>query len=215
MNKFWFLRRLDLFEGMSDVDMERFGALLRERSCRSGEEVVVRPGGDRIYLLKQGRVAVMHDGVVVAVLGAGQLFGTSALFGAAITGQRAVALEDVVVCEAPAGQFLTAMATHPRLAAKVVTNLARQLFELERTVERAATASVEQRLAELLLRLARERGGGKEVRGVSQSDLAKMVGAARESVSRAIAAWERRGVVRARQRLVEILDEAALRRVLR
>lgn len=215
MNKFWFLRRLDLFEGMSDLDMERLGALLRERSCPSGEEVVVRPGGDRIYLVKQGRVAVMHDGVVVAVLGAGQLFGTSALFGAAITGQRAVAIEDVVVCEAPAGQFLTAMATHPRLAAKVVTNLARQLFELERTVERAATASVEQRLAELLLRLARDRDGHAEVRGVSQSDLAKMVGAARESVSRTIAAWERNGVVRARQRLVEILDEVALRRVLR
>lgn len=215
MNKLWFLRRLDLFEGMSETEMARLGTLLRERTCRVGEDVVVRPGGDRVYLVKQGRVAVMHDGVVVAVLGAGQLFGTSALFGAAIPGQHAVALDDVVMCEAPAAQFLAAMATHPRLAAKVVTNLARQLFELEGTVERAATASVEQRLAELLLRLARERDGCKEIRGVSQSDLAKMIGAARESVSRTIAAWERRGLVRARQRLVEIVDEAALRRVLR
>lgn len=215
MNKFWFLRRLDLFEGMSEAEMERLGTLLRERSCRVGEDVVVRASGDRVYVVKQGRVAVMHDGVVVAVLAPGQLFGTSALFGAAIAGQHAVALEDVVICEAPAGQFLAAVATHPRLAAKVVTNLARQLFELERTVERAATASVEQRLAELLLRLARDRGGAKEVRGVSQSDLARMVGAARESVSRTIAAWERRGLVRARQRLVEIVDEAALRRVVR
>ncbi len=215
MNKLWFLRRLDLLEGMSDVDMERLASVLKERECRVGEEVVVRPSGDRVYLVKEGRVSVMDDGVAVAILGPGQLFGTSALFGAAMTGQRVVALEDVVVCEAPAAQFLAAMTLHPRLASKVVTNLARQLFELERSVERVARTRVEQRLADLLLRLARAGEGRREVRGVSQADLARMVGAARESVSRTIAGWERTGIVRAGQRFIEIVDEVALRKLLR
>jgi CRP-like cAMP-binding protein len=38
-----------------------------------------------------------------------------------------------------------------------------------------------------------------------------MVGASRESVSRQIAAWERDGVLRARPRRIEIIDERALR----
>ncbi len=123
MNKLWFLRRLDLFEGMSEPDMQRLGELLRERTCRTGQDVVVRPSGDRVYLLKSGRVRVTNGEVNVAVLGPGQLFGTSSLFGAAATNQRVVALDDVVICEAPAGQFLAAMAMHPRLSANLTSGV--------------------------------------------------------------------------------------------
>ncbi len=212
MNKLWFVRQLDLFEGMSEGEVGRLAALLQERSCRTGESVVVRPSGDRIYLLKSGRVRVMGEDIALAVLGPGQLFGTSALFGAALTRQRVVAIEDVVVCEAPVALFLAAMVSHPRLASKVVTLLARQLFELERSVERAASDTVAERLADLLLRLARRERGAVEVRDLSQADLARMIGASRESVSRLIAAWERAGILRARPRRVEIVDERRLRR---
>jgi len=211
MNKLWFLRRLDLFEGMSDADMERLGAFLRERSCRTGQDIAVRPSGDRLYLVKSGRVRITNGDVNVAVLGPGQLFGTSALFGAAATTQRAIALDDVVICEAPAGQFLGAMAMHPRLAAKVAMLLARQLFELEQAVERTATEPVEARLADLLLRIADRRRAPSRVRGLSQSDLARMIGASRESVSRLLSGWERSGLVRSAQRDVELLDEERLR----
>ncbi len=213
MNKLWFLRRLDLFAGMSDADMERMAALLRERSCRTGEDVVVRPSGDRIYLVKNGRVRVMSGDVAVGVLGPGQLFGTSALFGAALTDQRVVAVDDIVICEAPVAQFLAAMASHPRLAGRVVTLLARQLFELEQSVERVASDTVAQRLVDLLLRLARRERGCIEVRDLSQADLARMIGASRESVSRLVASWERDGMLRADPRRIEIVDESALRRV--
>src|SRR2546425_2297097 len=211
MSKLWFLRRLDLFEGLSEPEMQRLGSLLQMRSCRTGQDLVVRLSGDRIYLVKTGRVRVLQGDVAVAILGPGQLFGTSALFGAAATHQRVVAIDDVLFCEAPAAQFLGAMAIHPRLAAKLATVLARQLFELEQVVERSATDPVSSRLAELLLRVARHEGDRAEVRGMSQADLARMIGSSRESVSRLIAGWERNGIVRTRPRLIELSDESALR----
>ncbi len=211
MNKLWFLRHLDMFEGMSEAQMERLGALLQMRTCRTGQDVVVRPSGDRVYLLKHGRVRVTNGEVNVAILGPGQLFGTSSLFGAAARAQRVVALDDVVICEAPAMQFLGAMALNPRLAAKVATVLARQLFDLEEAVERSATEPVEARLADLLLRLADREATPPRVRGLAQSDIARMIGASRESVSRLLASWERSGAVRNGQRVVELLDEQALR----
>ncbi|MBI2325200.1 MAG: Crp/Fnr family transcriptional regulator [Chloroflexi bacterium] len=210
MDKLWYLRRLDLFEGLSDAEMRRLGDLMRDRVCHVGEDVVVRPSGDRIYLLKHGRVEVLSGGVAVATLGPGQLFGTSAFFGAADPGQRVVAVEEVVVCEAPAGQFLAAMATHPRLAARLLKLMSRQIFELEQTVERTATDTVAQRLADLLLRVARRDGQRMEVRGLAQADLARMIGASRESVSRLIASWERLGMLKAGPRRIEILDEERL-----
>lgn len=209
-DKLWFLRRLDLFEGLSEAQMERLAELMRDRACRVGEDVVVRPAGDRVYLVKKGRVSVLDRGVASAVLGPGQVFGTSAFFGATTTDQRVVAIDETVICEAPAGQFLAAMATHPRLAARMITILARQIFELERTVERTATDPVSQRLADLLLRTAKRDGERMEVRALAQADLARMIGASRESVSRLIASWERLGILRSGQRRIEIADEERL-----
>ena len=209
-DKLWFLRRLDLFEGLSETQMHRLAELMRDRACRIGEDVVVRPAGDRIYLVKKGRVTVLDRGVASAVLGPGQIFGTSAFFGATTTEQRVIAVEETVICEAPAGQFLAAMATHPGLAARMMTILAKQIFELERTVERTATDPVSQRLADLLLRMAKRDGTRAEVRALAEADLARMIGASRESVSRLVASWERSGILRGGQRRIEILDEDRL-----
>lgn len=213
--KLWFLRRLDLFEGLNDAQVERLAELMRDRTCHVGEDVVVRPAGDRIYLVKKGRVEVLSGGVAAAALGPGQMFGTSALFGAADPAQRVVALEESVICEAPAAQFLAAMATHPRLAARMMILLARQIFELEQTVERTATDTVSQRLADLLLRMARREGGRSELGGLAQADLARMIGASRESVSRLVALWEREGIVRGGPRRIEIVDEERLTAIAR
>jgi len=213
VNKLWFLRRLELFEGLSDAQMEELALLMRDRACRLGEDVTVRPSGDRVYVVKKGRVRVLNGDVAVAILGPGQMFGTSSLFGAAATTQRVVALDNVVVCDAAAGKFLALMAAHPRLAAKVTMLMARQLFELEQTVERSATDTVDQRLADLLLRLADRGRDPARVRDLSQTDLARMIGASRESVSRALGRWERDGAVAIGQRAVDVLDEDALRAV--
>jgi CRP-like cAMP-binding protein len=210
VNKLWFLRRLDLFEGLSEAQIDQVAALMRDRTCAAGEDVTVRPSGDRIYVIKRGRVRVHHGDLAVAVLGPGQIFGTSSFFGAAVTGQRVVAVDpDVLVCDAPAARFLQIMATHPGLAAKMMTLLARQMFELEQSVERVATDSVE------LLQLASRDREGLRIRNLSQADLAHMIGASRESVSRALGRWEREDIVRSGQRWVEICEEDALRTVAR
>jgi CRP/FNR family cyclic AMP-dependent transcriptional regulator len=211
-DKLWFIRRLDLFEGLSEAEMQRLATLMHDRECRTGDDVVVRPQGDRIYLVKKGRVSVLDRGVNVAVLGPGQIFGTSAFFGTESKQQRVVALEDAVICDAPAAQFLGAMAAHPRLATRLMTLLARQIFELERAVERTATEPVSLRLADLLLRMAKRDNDILEVRALSEADLARMIGASRESVSRLVATWEREGILRAGQRWIEIVDEDRLER---
>lgn len=210
MDKVWYLRRLDLFEGLSDHHLHELGALFRDRTCRVGDEVVVRPSGDRVYLVKGGRVRVMSGPVAVAVLGPGQLFGISSLFGAAVAGQRIVAIDEVVICDAAVAQFIGAMARHPRLAARLVGLMARQVVDLERRFARSAGRTVDARLADLLLEIAR--GGPPRVaRIASQAQLAGMIGASRESVWRVLKRWERDGIVRFEHHEVTLLDEDRLR----
>lgn len=185
--------------------------MLSERECHVGDDIQLRPSGETVYIVKSGRVRLESGNVAVGVLGPSQVFGTSALFGAADTQERAVALDDVVLCEAPAGQFLEAMSSHPILAARVAQLLARQLQDLQRSVRRAAEDSVEARLAALVLQLA-DCDARAEIHRLSQADLARLIGASRESVSRLLSGWERDGLVRTRQRAIRVTDLEGLRR---
>jgi CRP-like cAMP-binding protein len=58
-DKVWFLRRLNLFEGMSDAEVEEVSRELKMRSCAPRQSVLTQ-SGDRVYLLKQGRVRLYH-----------------------------------------------------------------------------------------------------------------------------------------------------------
>lgn len=195
---------------MTHQDASRVAEILSERTCHVGDDIELRPRGDTIYIVKSGRVRLESGNIAIGVLGSGELFGTSSLVGEASADERAVAMEESILCEAPAGAFLTAMTSHPLLAARIAQLLARQLHALERSVQRAAEDPVEARLAALVLQLAECDDHGF-VRDLSQADLARMIGASRESVSRAMTTWERDGLIRTRHRTVQVADVDGLR----
>jgi CRP-like cAMP-binding protein len=80
----WYLRRLNLFEGMSVEEVERISHDARMRSC-SAKSSVLDGSSERVYVIKQGRVRLYHvtengQEVPTAILVPGQLFGLGALF---------------------------------------------------------------------------------------------------------------------------------------
>jgi CRP/FNR family transcriptional regulator, cyclic AMP receptor protein len=214
-SRVWYLRRLNLFDGMSDADIEAVGHMLRERHCDPGE-LIFDHDAERVYLLKAGRIRLYrmtadgHD-VTTAVLRPGQLFGLGGLLGRSDQG-LAEAVEASVICDASASHFLRILAEHPLLMARVTMTMARQMFQMERTIERMSTQRVRSRVATVLLELAEEavRDGGEPVLALSQSEVAKLVGTTRESVARAVGGLRADGVV-APGSILRILDMDRLR----
>jgi CRP-like cAMP-binding protein len=176
--------------------------------------------GDRVYLLKEGRVRLYHltaDGqdVTTAVIAPGQLFGVGAFFGGDGTATHAEALDESYICEAGAQDFLAMLARHPLLMARVVMVMAKQIFRLEQTIESMASQQVSQRLAGLLLEEMAEgqKGdGGVLLPSHSQEELAKLIGSTRESVSRALSTWRTGKVITMRGRRIVVLRPDRLRR---
>ncbi len=219
-DKIWFLRRLNLFEGMSEADIEAISRQLRERRCPAHRPLVT-DSGDRVYLVKAGRVRLYHltaegQEVTTAVLAPGQLFGLGSLFGDDSAATHAEPLEESWVCEAGAQDFLNILARHPLLMARVVMVMARQIFHLEQTIESIASQPVGRRLAGLLLSM-QESGqpvpGGVLLPRTSQDQLAKLIGTTRESVSRTLADWRRERLIAAQGRRIVILEPSRLRRL--
>ena len=218
-DKVWFLRRLNLFEGMSEAEIEEVSHELKMRSCAPRHSVLTE-SGDRVYLLKQGRVRLYHltvDGqdVTTAVIAPGQIFGVGAFFGGDGSATHAEALEESYICEAGAQDFLAMLARHPLLMARVVMVMARQIFRLEQTIESMASQQVSQRLAGVLLEEmadGEKSDGGVLLPSHSQEELAKLIGSTRESVSRALSTWRTDKVITMRARRIEVLRPDRLRR---
>jgi CRP-like cAMP-binding protein len=218
-DKLWYLRRLNLFEGMSLEEVERISHDLRMRSC-SAKSSVLDGSSERVYVVKQGRVRLYHvtengQEVPTAILVPGQLFGLGALFGKGGDATFAEALESTVICDAAAQDFINMMARHPILMAKVMMAMARQMLRLESTIESIVSRPVAARLADLVITLAeqaeRSSNGAIVVPAYSHEEMGKMIGATRESVSRTLGDWRRAGIITMQGRRILVQKPASLR----
>jgi len=210
---------LNLFEGMSVEEVERISHDLRMRTCPARSSVL-DGSTEHIYLVKEGRVRLYHltengQEVTTAVLGPGQLFGLGALFANNDKATFAQALEDTLVCDAAAQDFISMMARHPILMARVMMAMARQMVRLESTIESIASRPVAGRLADLVISLGeqseRSPNGTMLLPAYSHEELGKMIGATRESVSRTLGDWRRAGIISTQGRRIVIRRPAALR----
>jgi CRP/FNR family transcriptional regulator len=215
-DKIALLRRLNLFDEMSEDEVAEVSRQLRMQEVVPGQSI----GGqsDRIYLLKTGRVRlyrVTADGedVTTATLTPGQLFGLAALEAGSARASLAEALERSVICDAGAPDFVRLLGRHPLLMAKVVLAMARQMFRLEETVESLVVDSVGQRLARLLLGWlgdAEEVAGGQLLPAHTQEEMAKLVTATRETVARTVSGWRAEGILRSEGRRLLVVNPRAL-----
>jgi CRP-like cAMP-binding protein len=217
-DKLWFLRRLNLFDGMSDTEVEAVSRDLRMRHCPA-RSTILDGTSERIYLIKEGRVRLYHlsaqgQEVTTAVLGPGQLFGLGALFGRTTEATHAEPLEDSTVCDAGGQEFLQILARHPVLMAKVLMAMAKQIFRLEETIESIVSRPVAGRLASLLVSMldqAESTPEGPLLRPTSHEEMGKMIGATRESVTRTLGAWRRHGIIAMRRRRILVRKVQVLR----
>lgn len=214
--KLWYLRRLNLFEGLTPTEFEAVAGRLKDRCC-ARRETVLNPSepSDRIYLVKDGAVRLYQlseDGreLTTAVLRRGQMFGTSALIGAGGMPQFAEALEnDTIVCEASAEDFMLIMASHPKVAARVTLSLARQLMRAERQIEQLAFQDVPTRVAEVLLEQA-DNGTGELPSFFTHDEIAKLAGTTRATVTKILNEFVDDGLIELGYRKVRVIDREGL-----
>src|SRR5262245_392478 len=183
--------------------------------------VITRQGAavSSLYLVTAGAVrlsAVTASGreVVVGLLSRGDLFGEAALLGGP-SQVRAQAVGSTCVLAMPVASLRSLLGNHPATAEQLLRLIASRLHRTSVALEDALTADVPGRVAGRLRELAAHHGepgpAGVRLRvPLTQDELARMVGASRESVNRTVGALSARGVLRSRGGRVTIADPAAL-----
>ncbi|HZA13245.1 MAG TPA: Crp/Fnr family transcriptional regulator [Myxococcaceae bacterium] len=188
--------------------------------------VIYRPGDtqDRVYLLKAGRVRLMRVGKngtrsVTAILRPGDLFGDLFLPDGTAIEEMAIAAGEAEVWSIEGRDFRAQLEARPALATDVIRAYADRVRALQKRVLGLTFKEVPARLAETLLTLSEAHGercphgGEMDLRGITQQDLADLVGASRSFVSTLINEMKRDGMLGNVGRILCIRDQKALRKI--
>jgi CRP/FNR family transcriptional regulator len=215
------LKHVMLFTGLDDAARKSIAALATERKVPAAA-VIFREGepADGFYVVLDGRVKVFKlapDGrqQILHVFGAGQAFAEAAMFGGETFPAFAEALAESRLAFFPRDRFLKGLGENPALAAGLIASLARLCRQLTTLVEQIALNDVAGRLARYLTDLARRKGieikKGAEVRlDIPKGELARHLGTAPETLSRALARLAAADLIDVDARVVTIRNGRAL-----
>ncbi|HCF57395.1 MAG TPA: Crp/Fnr family transcriptional regulator [Myxococcales bacterium] len=188
--------------------------------------VIYRPGdsSDRVYLLKRGRVRLIRTGrnaarSVLAILRGGDLFGEVSLGESGATEELAVASGETEVWSIEGSEFKDLLESRPSLSTDIIRAQNERIRHMRRRLLGLTFKEVPARLAETLLTLGESlgercpHGGEVDLRGVTQQDLADLVGASRSFVSTLINEMKRDGYLGNVGRILCIRDQKSLRKI--
>jgi CRP/FNR family cyclic AMP-dependent transcriptional regulator len=185
-------------------------------------EVIVRQGDtvSSLFLVTSGAVRLSSATasgreIVVGLLCRGDLFGESALLGDPSL-VRAQAVGPTTVLALPIPSLRAMLERTPATSEELLRLIAARLHRTSAALEDAMSADLPSRVVGRLRELADDHGvpGPNGVRlrvPLTQDELARMVGASRESVNRTVSTLAARGVVRSGGGRMVITDPEALR----
>jgi len=179
---------------------------------------------DRVYLLKSGRVRLMRVGKngtrsVVSILRPGEIFGEVFRPEGTTIEEMAVASGEAEVWSIEGRDFRAQLEARPTLALDVIKAYSERVRGLRQRVLGLTFKEVPARLAETLLILSEAHGercphgGETDLRGITQQDLADLVGASRSFVSTLINEMKRDGVLGNVGRILCVRDQKSLRKI--
>jgi CRP/FNR family cyclic AMP-dependent transcriptional regulator len=165
---------------------------------------------DSLYVIRSGRVKVYvgdADGkeVILSIQGPGEYFGELALIDDAPRSASVVTLDKSQLCVVSRGDFQRCLAQNPRIALEIIRALAARVRALTENVRDLALLDVYGRVARTLLKLATEREGERAIeQRLTHQDIANMVGASREMVSRIMKDLVDGGYIRIKNKMITI-----------
>jgi CRP/FNR family cyclic AMP-dependent transcriptional regulator len=205
------LDNISLFADLSESDREAINKLAVTRSY--AKNTLVMCEGDRsdsLYIVLTGKVKVFlsdEEGkeVTLNTQGPGEYFGELAMLDEAPRSASVVTVEDTKLAVVSKAAFDECLEKNPKIALTLIRGLARRLREVTENVRNLALMDVYGRVARTLLDLAEDKGGKQVIsQKLTQREIASMVGASREMVSRILRDLSVGGYITIENRIITI-----------
>jgi CRP/FNR family transcriptional regulator, cyclic AMP receptor protein len=206
------LKGVDLFSALDDHQLETVAQMVIEKSFRKSDIILMEDdeSNQSLFIIAKGEVKVVltaEDGreAILASLKEGDFFGEMSLLDGEPRSATVRAVEDSRLLTIRREDFLTAMKKQPDLALTLLGEMSHRLRKSNRQISSLALMRVYGRVAATLLQLMEERGirsktkEGKSMIVVkdrpTQQFIADMSGTTRETVSRVLNFFQKKGYI--------------------
>ena len=209
--------RADLLAALSEA--------ARKRLAGAGNLVSVDPGallfskgdpGDALYVLIEGEVEIRTGSeggrdVRIAALKAPALLGEMAVLDGGARSADVAALRRAKLLRISRDSAISALESEPKALLALLAEMSRRLRAADAALEDAALLDLGGRLAQ---RLLEEAGDGAMVT-LTQTELARRIGASREKVNRKLHEWSDEGLLELSRAGVKLKDKARMEALIR
>ncbi|OIO36675.1 MAG: hypothetical protein AUJ74_01075 [Candidatus Omnitrophica bacterium CG1_02_44_16] len=222
MDKLWYLKRCDIFNGLSKDDIDKVSAVANDKTIPK-KEIIYTPEdeGGVMFILKKGRVKVFKrsaDGkmITLAILKDGDIFGAMSEINTGASGAYAETLEDSYICSIRQQDFYKLVQGTPKVAMGIIRKINQKLQDAEDRIADLVFRDVPGRIASVLLKLA-ERFGKDSPSGtqisfkITHQELADMVGTTRETATVILNELKEDEVLLIEDKHITVIDEKALK----
>lgn len=216
MNTADFLLTVPLFKSLGAAEVANFATLAREKSYPRGSVILFEDDpGDSLFVVRDGRVKVVlvaEDGreVILGILGVGEHFGELSLIDDQPRSAHVVAMEDSTLLVLRREDFRRRVEQNPAVAWALLMELSRRLRRADEKIGSLVLLDVPGRIARVILDAAAELGGDFIDRPLTHQTIAHVIGASRETVSRAMREFVEAGWISTERRRIRITDRTAL-----
>ena len=209
------LKTVPLFSLFSDHQLAALFPAIQHRSyprhsfmLRAGEK------SDALYIILSGRAKIVIDDgegreVTLTTIGPSEFFGEMSLIDEKPRSASVEAIDPCEVLYISKVAFMSCLKDNFDAAMLILKSVVSRLREADRKIASLALMDVHGRVARLIMDLAKESNGNWVV-DTGSEEMARMVGASREMVSRVLKDMRDSGLIRRDKRKIIVLDRASM-----
>ncbi len=217
------VRAVPFFRTLSDADALPFSQFFHERKFSKGDYLFWEgEPADWMYVIREGKVRIFKSSpngkeINLEIMAPGEFCGGGALYAATQTAS-AQALVDTLASGIRKADFREVLTRHPRLAQEVIAYLGQKLMSAHEMILSLITSRVENRIANLLVRLA-EHHGTKTPEGIrinialTRQNIADVIGSTVETTIRVMRQFEKQKILGTREGKIVIFQPDRLQQM--
>jgi len=210
---------IPLFTGLGKKDLDTVARHTLAKTFPA-HTILLREGerSDSLYIILYGKVKIYvsdkeGDEAILNIQGTGDYFGEMALLDEAPRSASAMTMEPTRVAIMAKSAFKDCLASHPDIAYNLIRTLTQRVRVLSGSVRNLALLDVYGRVARTLLSLAEPLDNKLVVdQKLTHQEIASMVGASREMVSRILKDLANKGYIKVERRRIILFEKLARER---
>jgi CRP/FNR family transcriptional regulator, cyclic AMP receptor protein len=201
-----FLKYVPIFSELDESTLEQISKLgLRKSYTKDSVVLFEQETGSALFVIINGKVKVSRvsdDGkeVILTILGESDFFGEMAILDGLTRSANVTAMEDSELFIIQRTDFIDLLHSHPEVSIALLQELTQRLRSADMKIKSLSLKDAEGKVATVILQLADDVGkikqGTVEIEKLPfQHDLANMAGTSRETISRTLHSFAKKGLV--------------------